>query len=118
MRLLKVDGNETIVEKLKIADSFFSRLKGYMLKKKISEDEGLLLTDTKQIHTFWMLTEIDVVYLKKIDLNSYYIIGLQKGLEPWKIGSRYKKTTDILELKSGKIETANINLGDKIAVEK
>lgn len=117
MRVLKEGGNEAIVDKLKIADSFFSRFKGYMLKKRIKEDEGLLLTNTRQIHTFWMLTEIDVVYLKKNDDNSYYIIGLQKGLKPWRIGSIYKKTTDILELKSGKIEAADINLGDKLEVK-
>lgn len=117
MRVFKEDENEAIVDKLKIADSFFSRFKGYMLKKRINLDEALLLSNTKQIHTFWMFTDIDVVYLKKIDNNSYNIIGLQKGLRPWRIGSLNKKTTDVLELKSGKIEAVNIKIGDKIAIK-
>jgi len=118
MKLLKEDGDEAIVEKLKIADSFFVRLKGYMLKKNIDADEGLLFTNTKQIHTFWMLTDIDVLYLKKIDEEVYNIIGFQKGLKPWRIGRLYKNATDILELKSGRIEATNIKLGDKAKIKK
>lgn len=117
MKVLKEDGNIAIVEKLKIADSFFDRLKGYMLKKRISGNEGLLLTNTKQIHTFWMLTDIDVVYLKRIDDKTYYIIGLQKGLKPWRIGCLYKNATAILELKSGKIDATDIKIGDKIEIK-
>lgn len=116
MRVLKEDGNTAIVDKLKIADSFFDRFKGYMLKKRIDDDEGLLLTDTRQIHTFWMLTDIDVVYLKRIDEKAYYIIGLQKGLKPWRIGCLYKNATAILELKSGKIDAVDIKIGNKIEI--
>ena len=49
---------------IKDCDTFFSRLKGFMFRKKI--DTALLFNKCNSIHTFFMKEEIDVVGL---DIN-------------------------------------------------
>ena len=47
--------------KVKIAKSFKDKLLGLMYQKNI--DYGLLITNCKSIHTFFMLENIDVLLL-------------------------------------------------------
>lgn len=114
-KLVIEDSNLVVVEHLKIANSFLKRFKGLMLKKIIDNNEGLLLTKTKQIHTFWMLSPIDVIYLKKIVENKYLIVGLEIGIKPWRVGKYYQEASDILEVNIGKIDNHKLKVGKILA---
>ncbi|WP_350343104.1 DUF192 domain-containing protein [Proteinivorax tanatarense] len=84
-----------MITKLKIADSFWSRLKGLMFKKKISLNEGMFFPNCGRVHTCFMKFDLCVIYLDKY-LN---VIGYQV-LKPWKISKRIKGTKHILETSS------------------
>lgn len=113
-KLVIENSNLIVVEHLKIANSFFKRFKGLMLKKIIDNNEGLLLTKTKQIHTFWMLSPIDVIYLRKTTENKYLIVGLEIGMKPWKVGKYYRNVSDVLEVNIGKIENLKLKVGENL----
>jgi len=59
----------------------------------------LLLTHCRQIHTFFMLIAIDVVF---IDENGK-IIELFSGMPPGKISPYVKKACQVLEMPEGTI---------------
>lgn len=105
------DTSKLLSPKIIIADNFFARFKGLMFKKVLSEGEGLLLTRTKYIHTFWMLISIDILYLKSNKDNSYLVIDYERNKSPWRIGKINSNTTDVLELKQGSIDKNNITIG-------
>ena len=84
--------------KIKEANSFMSRLKGLMFKKK-KIDYGLLLRNTNGIHTFFMFQSIDVILLDK-DFN---IIDSISDIKPWRVILPKKLVKHTLELPSGTI---------------
>lgn len=79
------------MEKYEIADTFFKRFKGLMLRKSISKN-GLLLMNCSSIHTCFMRFEIEAIYLDE-DYNIIYI----ENIKPWKLGKLVRNTRHILE---------------------
>ena len=51
--------------KVKIADTFFTRLAGLMFQKKLPQGTGLLLVPCNSVHMCFMRFSIDVIYLDK-----------------------------------------------------
>ena len=112
--LIKKENNEKIAN-IKFANSYFSRLKGLMFKKKL--DYALVLKPAKisnktasAIHSCFMRINIDVLFL---DENKE-IYEMKQRLKPWKfytpsIGAKY-----IIELKEGSIEKYKISIKDKL----
>lgn len=79
--------------KIKIAKSFKDKLIGLMNKRNI--DYGLLITNCKSIHTFFMLENIDILLL---DQNNR-ILMINRDVSPNKILIyKNKNKTNILEL--------------------
>ncbi|MDD3048457.1 MAG: DUF192 domain-containing protein [Bacilli bacterium] len=89
------------INKIKIIEcnSFYSRLKGFMFRKKIIT-EGLLFKNCNSIHTFFMLQKIDVIMTDK-DNNILY---KYEDLKPWKIILPKKNVKNIYELPVGSIK--------------
>jgi len=110
-RMIISNTGQVVGKKMVIADSFFARFRGWMLIKERSDDDGLLLTKTKQVHTCWMRFSIDVVYLKKIDQDKYIIVALEEKMKPWRIGKYINSATDVLELNAGTIERNQLRYG-------
>ncbi len=95
-RLLEVcDGTDCTLRfpqggiRFEIADTFFKRFFGLMLRKELRKNTGLLLMPCGRIHTCFMRFPIDVLYLDK----AWRIIG-KETLQSWKsrnIFSRNKR---------------------------
>jgi hypothetical protein len=66
-----------------VANSFFQRLLGFMFRKNIKEEEALIFYHAPSIHTFFMFTPIDVIFLDK----RMTIIDIRVSLKPWRIVS-------------------------------
>lgn len=97
-----------------IADSFFSRFRGLMLKGSI--DRGLILKLPKGrkrrssgIHMFFMRIPLDVIFL---DEEKKVVDQVQ--LKPWQVYTPKKPVRYILELKKGLITSSGTKIGDKI----
>lgn len=101
--------NIIIINNLKIANSFLTKLIGLLPKKEIL-DEGLLLKNCSSIHCFFMRFTIDVIYLSK-DMEILY----KETIMPWRIGKIVKGTKHVLELPEG--TAANIKIGQIIKLE-
>lgn len=64
---------------LEVADSFFSRFCGLMLRKRLPMNHGLLLVPCNSIHMCFMRFAIDAVYIDK----DYRILKVVTDLRPW-----------------------------------
>lgn len=109
--VIKNGTTQKLCQRVRIADNFFTRFKGLMFKKTLNENEGLLLTRTKYIHTLWMLVSIDVIYLKYINNSDYFVVDYERRKSPWRLGKINRETTDVLELRQGSIDKNNIKVG-------
>ena len=90
---------------IKVCNTFFSRLKGFMFTKNISY--GLCFPKCNSIHTFFMLKPIDVIMTDK----NYKILYIYKNLSPFKIILPKKNVYYTFELPTNKF---NFKINQKI----
>jgi len=91
------------------ADTFWRRFWGWMGRKAVDAEEGLLLENTRAVHTCWMAFPIDLIYL---DANMR-ICKMVKSMKPWRFSMSLKGIV-VLELFAGRINQLNLNLGDQM----
>ena len=89
--------------------SFFSRFKGFMMCKKI--DHALLFDSCNSIHTFFMVSNIDVILCNDDNVILYYY----KDLGPNKVILPKKGVTKVFELP---VDYFDIKINDKLEVER
>ncbi|MBX9695782.1 MAG: DUF192 domain-containing protein [Cyanobacteria bacterium] len=94
----------------RMADSFFSRLKGLLGTKELKDGEALYLIPCRSIHMFGMNYAIDALFLDKTNT----VVGVVHSIEPGKVSSVFKSAEGCLELPSGVLERTNTNIGDQI----
>lgn len=92
--------------KIILANTFYKRFKGLMLKKDFKD--GLLFTNLtdSSIHTLFMRFEIDIYFL---DENR--TIFEKTSLKPWKFYKPKKQAKFILETKKDKLK---LKIGDNL----
>lgn len=111
MKLINKETNTIISLNLQIADTYFKRLKGLMFTKELSAQNSLQIIPCKEIHTFFMNYNIDVLYL---DSNNK-IISIDENLKPCKIGKLVINAKYIIELPDGKIKENDIKVGQTVS---
>jgi hypothetical protein len=105
--------NKPVISKIKVARSFFARLKGLMFSK---EPQPLVIefpesSGTKApIHTFFVNFPIDAIFL---DPN-FKIVDLIENLPPFKIHTPRTLTKYVLEAPQGTIKNSGVELSDII----
>jgi uncharacterized membrane protein (UPF0127 family) len=108
MILFNVTKNLVVSKDLKIADRFFDRLFGLMFKKKMDEDESLLITNCRGVHTCFMNFPIDVVFFSANKAISIIT------LKPWRF-SKFYRSDFVIEFNAGFVYD-KISIGDEIKI--
>ena len=111
--LMHAATGKILAEEIRVADSFFSRLKGLLGTSGLAAGRGLVITPCNSVHTFGMRYSIDVLFVNK----EHTILKIVPDMLPGKIalcrGSRY-----VVELPSGAVLQQAIYVGDKIFLRK
>jgi uncharacterized membrane protein (UPF0127 family) len=115
MRAVKVNSEDPKEERLIAsrvikAESFFSRLFGLTVRRKLKAGEGFYIEYCRSIHTFWMRYSIDAVFL---DRNNK-IIAVYNNIGPFRVTQIIKNSFSVLEMCSGSIDRASLSIGDVI----
>jgi uncharacterized protein len=95
-----------------VADSVSTRFRGLLGRRELSADEGLLLTPTGSIHTWFMRFPIDAVFLDG-DLR---VLGVAAELGPWQVAGR-RGARAVLELAAGAAARNGVEPGDRLRLE-
>jgi uncharacterized protein len=95
-QLVELDSGRTVVPRLQLADTFWSRLVGWQFRRSPGEGHGLLVTPCGSIHTCFLRFALDVVMLDRAGR----IVGTRRGLRPWRIVIAPRGTQAVLEIPS------------------
>lgn len=104
--------DSVIGNKIRVADTSFSRLFGLLGKRGLNAGEGLWIRPSSGVHTFAMMFPIDVIGLDK-NLN---VVKVWKKLRPYRITSVSLKVCSVIELPADQIEACQIRPGDCLEV--
>lgn len=105
--------NETqqciISTEYKVARTLLQRFCGLMLQRKYTEP--LLFKNCTQIHTFFMLKKIHILYLN----DDYKVKEIERNLKPWRIGKKSKGCIHIIEFDYR--DNVSAKKGDKLIIK-
>lgn len=111
---LVIRDDVVLFNKVKLANDFFTRLVGLLRTKSLDTQQGLLLKKCRQVHTFGMKFNIDVVFLSR----EGEILDLEKNMAPGRISRHVKEAYWVLELESGAVARQNLENHQKITFTK
>jgi uncharacterized protein len=67
--------------KIRVAQGFIERAKGYLGCKQISESDGLIFPLCSSVHTFGMRTALDIVFLAR----SGHVLQMCEAVPAWQL---------------------------------
>jgi uncharacterized membrane protein (UPF0127 family) len=112
-KLMNQTQNKILLEKMEIANTLLTRMKGLIGKETIEKDYGLWIKKCNSIHTFLMNFPIDVIF---VDKNLKVKKCLQK-VGPNKIVWPIFGASSVIELKSGFLSEHKTQIGDQLHVD-
>ncbi|MBL7663711.1 MAG: DUF192 domain-containing protein [Bacteriovoracaceae bacterium] len=111
MKLINKTKNKTVLEKMKVADTFYTRLMGLMFVKHMDNYDGVLFKRSNAIHTFFMKFSLDVIFLN----HKYQVVKVIKDMKPNRMTRMYFTAAHVIEVEAGKYVDA-FSEGDALEV--
>jgi uncharacterized protein len=103
------DSAAVVIERLTIADRFWSRFCGLQFRRPLPPGQGILLAPCASIHTMWMRFAIDAAMLDRTGK----VLALHRAVRPWRILFAPRGTHAVLEASAG---TLPLSPGDIVAL--
>lgn len=100
-------GQEQLFFRVKMANRFFSRLRGFMFYSEWPGFDGLLLYPCRSIHMFWMQFPLDVLYLDR----EGRVIHVIAHIRPNQTGPSIQGSSYVLEIPTGKARALGVAVG-------
>lgn len=113
MKIYNSTQNNLIADDVKVAENFFTRSIGLLLRQKLFANEGLIIKPCCSIHTFFMRFKIDVLFVNK----EKKIIALYENVKPYRILPIHPTSHYVIELAAGCIFSKNIKKGNVVSCE-
>ncbi len=98
------------LKKVSRADNLLAKGLGVIGWKDFGNRNGLLLTGTNSIHTYFVRFSLDLVFLDK----NMKVIKLLKNLKPFRFSPIVWSAKHVLEMPNHSIEKFSIKVGDEI----
>jgi len=99
-----------IIDRGRVADTFWARFKGLMGVRYLAPGDGLLITASNNIHTHFMAIPIDVFYVNA----EHVVTGIDIALAPWRIGRPRRGACCVIEAPVGTVARTGSMVGDQL----
>lgn len=100
--------NRSLGERVRLADRWWSRLRGLLGSAPLETGEGLLLVPCQSVHMFGMRFPLDVAFLDR----QQCVVALYPDLAPGGRTRWHREARSALELPAGTLEATATRVGD------
>jgi uncharacterized protein len=101
---------QCLAERVTLANTFWTRLRGLIGRRRLAPTEALWLRPCNGVHTFWMLFAIDVIFLDR----ELRVVKLIENLRPFRATLPHGQTRSVLELPAHTIAQTALKIGDRL----
>jgi len=112
-RVRNTSRDTVLVTDGRLHSSYWSRFWGLMLRRRLPEGGGILLTKTSSIHSWFMFFRFDAIYLDRENR----VVKVVHAMRPWWFSFGGKGAKDTLELPARVAERTGTVAGDVLAFE-
>ena len=113
MRVVHRTREILLVDRVRTARTFLSRLFGLLGTAAIAAGEGLWIVPCRSVHSLGMRYPIDVVFLDARGV----IVGTLEGFPPNRVGRVFRDARGALELRAGTLAATGTAPGDRLEFE-
>ena len=117
MRLVDRTTGKLLASEVELADTFWRRFRGLMLRGKFQQGKALLFKFSKPgrhgVHMWFVRFSIDLVYLD----SSFKVVELRAQLKRWRFYRPRATVSYLIELPAGTISRARVEVGHEISLE-
>lgn len=113
MRIINQTQNTIVAKRAALADTMLSRLVGLLNRRSLDADEGLVITQCRSIHMFFMKFAIDVIFVDRKGI----VVGLVPAIKPFGMSPYFWRADRAIEVPVGTISVSQTQAGDKIVFE-
>jgi uncharacterized protein len=110
MKLYHRATGQCLASRVALANTFFTRLRGLLFRRRLPPDEAIWLRPCNGVHTFWMLFAIDVIFLDR-DLR---IVKLVENMRPFRVTRPHLGARSVIEMPAFTISRVGLKLGDQV----
>jgi len=107
LKVVNTSNKKIIGEKIELADTFYTRLKGLLGRTGLGKGQGMVLVPCNSIHCIGMKFAIDVIFMDQDNR----VIWIRENMEPGTSESR-RDAYSVLEVASGVVNEKGIQIGD------
>src|SRR5947207_15706385 len=100
--------------RVRVADSFFSRLVGLLGRRSLKLDSGVWIVPANAIHTIGMLFTFDLVL---VDQN-FKVVGLRELIRPFRITRPNFRAESVIEVPAHTIFRSRTEIGDQLVIDR
>lgn len=112
LRVENLTRQVTLVDRGRVANNFWTRMRGLMGVRQLAPGEGLLIAPCNSIHTHFMRVPIDILYVNGKD----QIVAIDAQMPTWRFGRLRRAARYVIELPSGTVTDATGAVGDQLRV--
>jgi len=102
--------NIALAERVQLANTRWTRLRGMLGRPEPAPGEGLLLAPCRSVHMFWMKYPLDIVFLAPDGC----VVEIYHGLEPSRRSRLHRDADRALELRAGTLASTETQRGDRL----
>ena len=112
MKLWNRSRQTLLAEGVRVADTFFSRLKGLLGTRELPQGQALWIKPCNSVHMFGMRYAIDVIF---VDAQGS-VVKLVEDLRPGRI-TGCSGASGAIELPSGWVKGVGVSIGDILEID-
>jgi uncharacterized protein len=110
MRIYHSATGQCLAERVTLANTFWTRLRGLIGRRHLAPTEALWLRPCYGVHTFWMFFAIDVIFLDR----ELRIVKLVENLRPFRLTMPHGQARSVLEFPAHTIARTTLKVGDQL----
>lgn len=100
--------------RVRVADSFSSRLIGLLGKRSLKPDGGVWIVPANSIHTVGMLFSFDLVMIDQ----AFRVVSIKEMVRPFRIVLPKLRAESVLELPAHTIFRSRTQVGDQLIIDR
>lgn len=113
VRVVNRERGTELGDRVRVADRWWPRLRGMIGRPPPRAGEGLLITESRGVHMWWMKYPLDVAILD----DEGTVVALYPELAPGTRTKLHRRGRFALELPAGALESTGTSVGDTLSWE-
>jgi len=110
--VINLTKNTTLANRVEIARTWLTRLKGLLGRDRLPEGHCLIITPCKSVHTHFMKFNLDILFID----TSGRIVYLAENLPPFRITPNVRQACFVVELPAGTVSSTGTSINDCLNV--